>query len=610
MKNIFRSLLYIGIVAILIICTTIFSSAYGDSIASATPISIGNEYSGTISNTNTSDNFEFTLNKSGALNISAKAYTTYIYYRLYDENGNQLFSSNPYWNSTTQQSTISNNIYLTSGKYYFTVSKDGNYTGNYLFTLSFTSSNESFKEGQGGNNNVLATADSISFSKTYNGMLAINDSADFYKVTLASTGALKIDSAAKMSYIYCTLYDVDGNQLWRINPYWNTTSLQSTNSNTLYLNAGTYYVSFSKDGSYTGNYNFKLSFVSSAESFKETGWGINNSFDSANKLSLNKEYKGAICQNDSQDMYKFNLTSNMNVVLNFSAKGMTYIYVKIFDSTGNQIASFNPYWNNSTGTITMTQALTLSKGDYYLSVSKDGYCGNYSFKINDGKPGKTSKLTATSNSNKIKLTWKAVEGATGYKVYQYDFNKKKYKVLTTFENTSYTVKNLKPNTKYRFSVKAYAVINGVKVWSDVYTIVETKTGPAIVSKISATQTTSSIKLSWSKVTGATGYRVYQYNSKTKKYEKLKDTTSRSYTVKNLKAGTTYKFKIKAYSKVDGTTLWGSATDAFVTATKPEKVTLSKATAGSNKATLTWKPVTAASGYQIVYSTNKDFDNAK
>ena len=68
------------------------------------------------------------------------------------------------------------------------------------------------------------------------------------------------------------------------------------------------------------------------------------------------------------------------------------------------------------------------------------------------------------------------------------------------------------------------------------------------SGIKATAGETSIKLSWNKVSGADGYRVYKYNSKTEEYEKYKDVTQLSCTVSNLKETTTYKFKIATLKK--------------------------------------------------------------
>lgn len=93
--------------------------------------------------------------------------------------------------------------------------------------------------------------------------------------------------------------------------------------------------------------------------------------------------------------------------------------------------------------------------------------------------------------------------------------------------------------------------------------------PKAVSGLKSTaQTTSSITLTWSKVTGATGYDVYKYNSSIKKYEKIKSVTANSYKATSLKDNTTYKFKVRAYTKTaDGTVLDGGYSSVFTAKTK-------------------------------------------
>lgn len=69
------------------------------------------------------------------------------------------------------------------------------------------------------------------------------------------------------------------------------------------------------------------------------------------------------------------------------------------------------------------------------------------------------QVTGLSSSNvtvsSVKLKWKKVSGATGYYVYKYTKSSNKYTRLATVKSASYTVKKLKSNTTYRFTVKAY-----------------------------------------------------------------------------------------------------------------------------------------------------------
>lgn len=128
--------------------------------------------------------------------------------------------------------------------------------------------------------------------------------------------------------------------------------------------------------------------------------------------------------------------------------------------------------------------------------------------------------------------------------------------------------------------------------------------PATVTNLKATQSTSSIKLTWNKVTGATGYRVYRYDTKTKKWVKLIDTKNTSYTVSKLSAGTSYKFAVKAYTKVGKTVHWSASYPQLITATKPLTPTL-KVSSGSFKANLSWNKISGASGYVVYMATSKN-----
>ena len=123
-----------------------------------------------------------------------------------------------------------------------------------------------------------------------------------------------------------------------------------------------------------------------------------------------------------------------------------------------------------------------------------------------------------------------------------------------------------------------------------------------VSKLKASSNkTNSVKLSWNKVSGASGYYVYQ--QKNGKWSKIKTTKSTSYTVPKLKSGTTYKFAIKAYKTSNSSAITSASYSTVTTSTKPATVNL-KLTAGSKKATVKWNKVTGATGYKVYYKTSK------
>lgn len=170
---------------------------------------------------------------------------------------------------------------------------------------------------------------------------------------------------------------------------------------------------------------------------------------------------------------------------------------------------------------------------------------------------------------------------------------------TLKSGTHYTV-SYKNNTKIG---KATVTIKGVE--KSGYSGTKTLTFnilSGVTKSLKATQSTSAIKLTWSKVAGATGYRVYRHDGK--KWVKLADTKNTTYTVSKLKAGTNYKYAVKAYTTVGKTVYWSASYAQISTATKPATPTV-KVSAGKKQAALSWNKVTGASGYVVYYSTSKN-----
>ncbi len=138
-----------------------------------------------------------------------------------------------------------------------------------------------------------------------------------------------------------------------------------------------------------------------------------------------------------------------------------------------------------------------------------------------------------------------------------------------------------------------------------------KIRPGAVSNLTAKAYKQTIKLKWDAVPAATHYRVYRYNSATKTYIHLLDTSATSCTLKNLQRGTKYKHRVTALTKGNGND-YLSAKHKYVTAiTKPSTAKLSKVVSSKKKtATISWKEVARAEGYQLTYSTSKSFKSAK
>ncbi len=129
--------------------------------------------------------------------------------------------------------------------------------------------------------------------------------------------------------------------------------------------------------------------------------------------------------------------------------------------------------------------------------------------------------------------------------------------------------------------------------------------PGKVTGIKVTPYTTSLKVSWKKVTGAEEYEVY-YSTNGKSWKKAK-ASKNSLTLKKLKSSTDYKIKVRA---VTGKRK-GSYSAVLSSATKPVRVALASLKSSKAKTlTVAWKKVSGANGYEIQYSTSKKFKSAK
>ena len=114
---------------------------------------------------------------------------------------------------------------------------------------------------------------------------------------------------------------------------------------------------------------------------------------------------------------------------------------------------------------------------------------------------------------------------------------------------------------------------------------------------------NALKVSWSKVKNADGYRVYVKENG--KWKTVGDTKSTSYVHKNLKTGKSYTYTVKAYKKTADGTVWSSYNKKGITgktvlkAPKLRRVKRNSA----KKATLTWNKVDGAKGYVVYRKTN-------
>lgn len=219
---------------------------------------------------------------------------------------------------------------------------------------------------------------------------------------------------------------------------------------------------------------------------------------------------------------------------------------------------------------------------------------------------KSNTITPMSNYKEIlNPTVKSVTLSSTSLAYTGEVRKPSVTVKDTKGNklvkgTDYTVTYSSGSKKigtYTVTVKFKGLYKDVKAKKLKYKIVPAT--PEIKTKVSG----KNLTLSWAKVKGATKYRIYSYDTKTKKYTKIADTKKTSYTIKGLKYGKTYKYSVRSIAKVSDTNYYSSYPLKTINM-KPAKPTV-VTTSGLRSAKLTWKNVTGAKGYQIYRANSKD-----
>ncbi len=169
---------------------------------------------------------------------------------------------------------------------------------------------------------------------------------------------------------------------------------------------------------------------------------------------------------------------------------------------------------------------------------------------------KSLKVSKTTSSY-IKLSWKKVTGAEGYKV-SYSTDGKKWTTVKT-DKTSLTVKKLKSGKDYRFKVRAFAEGNQGSYSSVLKTA--TKVSTAKIKTLKSAKS-GTLTATWSKLSGADGYQLYlstsmKFTSKTTKKVTVKKGKTVKTTVKGLKKNKTCYVKLRGYKTVNDKKVYGT-----------------------------------------------------
>lgn len=110
-----------------------------------------------------------------------------------------------------------------------------------------------------------------------------------------------------------------------------------------------------------------------------------------------------------------------------------------------------------------------------------------------------------------------------------------------------------------------------------------------------TQTKSSISVKWNQVVGADGYEISTNKA---------ISNANTYNLKNLKAGTNYKIKVRAYVIINEKKEYGAYSNIITETTQTKDPIISKISISKKNAIVQWNGISGATGYEIYMSTSK------
>ena len=317
-----------------------------------------------------------------------------------------------------------------------------------------------------------------------------------------------------------------------------------------------------------------------------------------------KGYKGTAAEEYAKENgFKFiEISDPTSVSLNKTSLaleiGRTYTLIKTV-SPSNAVTSYT--WrssNTSVATVDSNGKVTAKKAGTATITVKTSNGKTATCKVTVNLPA--PQITGLSNTTGgIKISWNKVDGAYGYRLYYKPVSGgwKRFKDTTA---TSFTDSGVVPNKTETYTIRCIDkngnTISGFNStgWSKKYT-------PAAptVSKLDITK--DGIKLSWNKIAGVYGYRLY-YKTSSGGWKRFKDTTATSFTDSGVSPNRTETYTIRCIDK-NGNTISGFNSTGWSKKYTPVAPTISKLDITTGGIKISWNKIAGVYGYRLYYKTS-------
>ncbi len=228
-----------------------------------------------------------------------------------------------------------------------------------------------------------------------------------------------------------------------------------------------------------------------------------------------------------------------------------------------------------------------------------------------------ANISVSLGDSGVNVNWTGVSDVKGYVVYRSTKPDGDWEDLDKTTSTSYTDSKASAGTAYYYAVRAYKLqknwLNMDKIdtdknrdYSDYVVSEKIITNPAQVKGLMTTAIgATELTLSWNSAGGAKGYQVFMLDNATNQYKKLTTTSKTTYTVRGLTDRTTYKFKVRAYHKLNGVTYGQFSSEFSVTTALPDVTNFKLSKSATTSYTISWDANSKVTGFQLVRYDNGD-----
>lgn len=257
------------------------------------------------------------------------------------------------------------------------------------------------------------------------------------------------------------------------------------------------------------------------------------------------------------------------------------------------------------GTDVFKNCPTSAKFNCYYGGTVAAFAKEYNYKYSYLTPTKPEINSISNTSKGVKITWTASSGASKYYIYRKTSASGKWVLLDYVKPSvrSFVDDEATAGKTYYYTVKAYAPGGLYSSYDKTGHKIEFLKAP---KNLKLTNKASGIYVDWDASTGAEKYLVYRKKGNGN-YKKIATVSNTYYYDKTATTnGSAYSYYIYAYDS-------GSKSNKSVVKStyRLSNATLtSVASSSSGKLTVKWSKNIYATGYQIQYSTNSSFSNAK